>query len=580
LWGDANTARSVVLANANTEEEIYQAMKDKRMYATEDNNLSIYYTLDGHILGTVLDREDVGEEVEIKVEVKDPDNESIGKVEVIVNGGLSVASKEVNGSEDTLIFKLPSSYSYYYIKVTEGDKDIAVTAPVWVGEVEACGINSVTTETTLPVKGENIDINIDFFNNETVDLEVNEITIDILDAEGTLTRIATLSGEVLADVAAVKPNSTAGVTFNYVYDNAGKITYIVNATAKLAGADKLYTGKLTVNYAAPEMVGEVLIDASHSNDYVAGYYMNNVNNLISMCAKHNLRASLIKDSVSAEDLKGVKLLVISSPGLKDSKNNPPLYEHKTFEPEFIEAVKEYVANGGSVIICGIADYNNYQAGVQTNALLEGIGSTIRINSDEIMDDTHNGGQAYRLYPENFNTESPFMAGVYAKANSPEKFQVYSQYSGCSVDVSNAVENDVVYAAEKLVWGFDTTYSVDCKDDKGNKLFDSEGNANIKNDNMGDITFLAHQETKAGGHIFVSGGVFCSDFEVKAEIDNNDSLPYANATIVENILTGNEVELPVSTIKEARQGNTGDVFCVEGYVTAGTANEYNKFFDTI
>lgn len=580
LWGDANTARSVVLASANTEEEIYQAMKDRRMYATEDNNLSIYYTLDGHIVGTILDKEDVGEEVELKVEVSDPDKESIGTVEVIVNGGLSVASKTVSGSEDTVTFKLPSTYSYYYIKITEGDKDIAVTAPVWVGEVEACGINSVSTETTLPVKGENIDIKIDFFNNETSDLEVSEITIDILDAEGTLTRVGTLTGEALASVAAVKSNSTSSVTFNYVYGNAGKITYIVNATAKLAGADKLYTGKLTVNYAAPEMVGEVLIDASHSNDYVAGYYMNNVNNLISMCAKHNLRASLIKDTVNADTLSGAKLLVISSPGLKDTKNNPPLYDHKTFEPEFIEAVKEFVANGGSVIICGIADYNNYQAGVQTNALLEGIGSTIRINSDEVMDDTHNGGQTYRLYPENFNMESPFLKGVYSKDADPDKFQVYSQYSGCSIDVSGAVENDVVYAAEKLVWGFDTTYSVDCKDDNGNKLYNADGSANIRNDNMGDVTFLAHQKTKAGGDIFVAGGVFCSDFEVKAEIDNNDSLPYANATIVENILEGSEVSLEVSTIAAARQGNTGDVFCVEGYVTAGTANEYNTFFDTI
>ena len=188
----------IIFWNSLKKEEIDQAMKDRRMYATEDNDLSIYYTLDGHILGTILDKEDVGEEVELKVELSDPDRESIGTVEVIVNGGLSVASQYVSGSEETVTFKLPSTYSYYYIKVTQGDKDIAVTAPVWVGEVEACGINSVSTETTLPVKGENIDINIDFFNNETSDLEVNEITIDVLDAESTLTRIATLSGDDLA----------------------------------------------------------------------------------------------------------------------------------------------------------------------------------------------------------------------------------------------------------------------------------------------------------------------------------------------------------------------------------------------
>ncbi|MCR5721960.1 MAG: CehA/McbA family metallohydrolase, partial [Lachnospiraceae bacterium] len=582
LWGDANTARSVVLANANTEEEIYQALKDRRMYATEDNNLSIYYTLDGHILGSILDKEDVGEEVEIKVEISDPDKESIGEVEVVVNGGLVVASKTVSGSEDTITFKVPSTYSYYYIWVTEGDNDIAVTAPVWVGEVEACGINKVSTDTTLAVKGENLDINIDFFNNEKVDLEVTEITIDVLDAEDVLTRIATLTGDDLADVATVKSNSTARLTYNYVQGNAGKVTYIVNATARLAGVDKLYTGKLSVRYVAPEMVGEVVIDATHSNDYVAGYYMNNVNNFITMAAQHNLRATVVKDKITSETLKNARLLVVSAPGVKDTRNNPPLYEQKTFEPEFIEAVREFVANGGNLIVCGIADYNNYQAGVQINALLEGVGSTIRINSDEVMDDTHNGGQAYRLYPENFNMDEdvPYLSRVRTKEADPDKFQVYSQYSGCSVDLSNAVETAFVSEAEKLVYGFDTTYSVDCKDDNGNKLYDSEGNANIKNDNMGDVTFLAHQYTVAGGDIIVAGGVFLSDFEVKAEIDNNDSLPYANATIVEDILVQSGVSLDISTIAEARKGNPGDVFCVEGYVTAGTANEYNTFFDTI
>ena len=102
----------------------------------------------------------------------------------------------------------------------------------------------------------------------------------------------------------------------------------------------------------------------------------------------------------------------------------------------------------------------------------------------------------------------------------------------------------------------------------------------KNDNEGNVTFLARQKTKAGGQIIVAGGVFLSDFEVKAEMDNNDSLPYVNHTIVNNILEGSQVELPVSTIAEARAGEMNDVFAVEGYVTSGTDNENTTFFDTI
>ncbi len=44
---------------------------------------------------------------------------------------------------------MKNDYSYYYIKVVEADSDIAVTAPVWVGSVEAAGIDSFSTDEVL-----------------------------------------------------------------------------------------------------------------------------------------------------------------------------------------------------------------------------------------------------------------------------------------------------------------------------------------------------------------------------------------------------------------------------------------------
>lgn len=92
-----------------------------------------------------------------------------------------------------------------------------------------------------------------------------------------------------------------------------------------------------------------------------------------------------------------------------------------------------------------------------------------------------------------------------------------------------------------------------------------------------------EETVYGGTIFSAGGVFLSDFEVDADVDDY-ALPYANRTIAENILDAVKVELPVSTISEVRQagneGNRGDVYRVQGYVTSGTAIEENTFFDCI
>ena len=57
-WGDSNTARSVVLAEDLSEESIYDAMKNYRVYATEDNDLSILYTLNDNAMGSILDDQD------------------------------------------------------------------------------------------------------------------------------------------------------------------------------------------------------------------------------------------------------------------------------------------------------------------------------------------------------------------------------------------------------------------------------------------------------------------------------------------------------------------------------------------
>jgi len=45
-WGDSNTARTVVLADSLSEENIYDAIRNMRVYSTEDNDLEINYSLD------------------------------------------------------------------------------------------------------------------------------------------------------------------------------------------------------------------------------------------------------------------------------------------------------------------------------------------------------------------------------------------------------------------------------------------------------------------------------------------------------------------------------------------------------
>ena len=125
-----------------------------------------------------------------------------------------------------------------------------------------------------------------------------------------------------------------------------------------------------------------------------------------------------------------------------------------------------------------------------------------------MDDVSNGGQAYRLYPTDYNKESAYTKGVVDG-------QKYSAYSGCTVLLDDKAIADG--KAEYIVKGHETTYSIDSKSLDNNYVEIQKGN----------VILLARESLAGGGNVFVSSTVFMSDFEVKAEQDNMWDLPYIN-----------------------------------------------------
>ena len=70
-WGNANDARDVVLTADFSEEGIYEAIRNYRVYATEDKNLEIGYTVNGMQLGSILS--EVPEKLDLAVTLYDPD---------------------------------------------------------------------------------------------------------------------------------------------------------------------------------------------------------------------------------------------------------------------------------------------------------------------------------------------------------------------------------------------------------------------------------------------------------------------------------------------------------------------------
>ena len=586
-WGDSNTARSVVLASGLTEEGIYDAIRNYRVYATEDNDLSILYSLNGNAMGSILNKQDT---VEITAKISDPTDSGDMKVEVIVNGGLVLDSQTLTDGKDTVTFTFDSNdYSYYYLRVTQADQNIAVTAPVWTGEGVNAGISKTECDTALVVKGEEVTISSELYNNAGSDMTVESLTFSV---NGIEKPIYTANVSQIGTNGVIYSGGSYTVSFPYAFTQAGKATVDVSMTATIGETEYTFAGVLQLTVTDESLVTRVLVDGTHWNDYVTGYYADRMGNFAQLAADMNAQVTIKQpgETITEADLEGVALLVISAPLKYDGKDDlPEGATQSTFSQEFINMVANYAKNGGTVILCGLADYQDNNNGApycsteQINPILEAMGSTLRLNDDEVLDDdtNYNGGanQTYRVYMEDFNVGAfpELFKGI-------QEGQRYSAYSGCSVDLGK----DGV----ALVRGSANCYSINSKtrpeDAKGEwdsgKPQGSTTSGSYKADTAvvqkGDVVTLATEAVESG-RVYVAGTVFLSDFEISdsSSVDYGDA-SYANKTIISNILSGLLKEPEVSTIAQVRENTTvGAVFTVEGTVTAGNV-EPNAFYDTI
>ena len=162
---------------------------------------------------------------------------------------------------------------------------------------------------------------------------------------------------------------------------------------------------------------------------MTGYYGGNVGNFTAIAGAKNVKVEVVTDEITPEMLANCALLVISAPAKKSGTANAGDYTVSHFEDSFIQMVKDYTDNGGTLITCGIADYQDSTSGqtaTEMNKLLAAIGASTRLNSDEAYDETNNGGQPYRLYLKGiYNKDSRYLRGA-------SEEQEYSAYSGCTV----------------------------------------------------------------------------------------------------------------------------------------------------
>ena len=589
-WGNANDARDVILTDDFSEQGIYDALRAMRMYATEDKNLEIGYTVNGMLLGSSLT--EVPEKLNIHVTVNDPDaSDSISKVEVIVNSGKTAYTWDdpaVLATGD-LSVTLDPDYSYYYIRVTQGDGDLAVTAPVWVGETLKLGISDVTCGTSTPVTGEAMTVTTTLFNSESTDAAIKSITYAV-------------GSQVLAsatDVGTVPASGTLALSYDVSFDTAR--VYKVTATVVLEqdGKEYVFTKDITLDVLNADDLVYIGIDASHYNEYVAGNYKDSMGNFGNLAGQYSVRTVELKTSdelIAACSNPKFKALILTAPSrrLADAQTDP-----RTYSAAELAAITAFNAGGGTVILAGWSDnYENYDV-IQSNSaikhmaatqneVLQALGSSLRISDDATYDDVRSaadGVDKWRLY---FNTygQSFLTDGVEVDPAHPYDrlyTEVFSHYGGASVyavDADGKPTSALPATVTPVVYTHPTTYSVDV--DK-----DGLGGANVPKyayaENDSRLLAMASEQLEGKGLIIVSGAAFMSNFEVQATIsDNGSEKNYSNYKICENLLGRiNPVKITdIATVQA--QTEAGHKYTIEGVVTSN-ASGYDKataFFDCI
>ena len=129
--------RTGVLARELTREQLLKAMRERRVYATFDQNLRLTMWANGRIMGSVLDSEGV-DAMKFKIEATDPDeanaDDRVTRIELIGKGGAVLASQEFAEHSVSWMPTLAADQPYYFVLVYSAGKTdgpTAYSAPVW-----------------------------------------------------------------------------------------------------------------------------------------------------------------------------------------------------------------------------------------------------------------------------------------------------------------------------------------------------------------------------------------------------------------------------------------------------------------
>lgn len=554
-WGDANTARDVAWTNDFTQNGILQAMREMRMYATEDNNLQVTYFINDEPLGTIFDTKPAA--LDFAVTVYDPDvADKSFTLSIIANNGKTVYSQSgviINNEPCVFNFTLAPDYSYYYVRIDQSDSNIAVTAPIWVGDVMKVGVESLTTDADFAVVGESLMLSARVFNDEAEDFAISNITYSVNDVE--------FANNDMSRVVAGGSEYTD--TIGFTPSTVGAQTFMVEVTGVILGQEYTFSATLELNVLSPDDIVNIALDASHNNYYVSGYASEYYKQLELIAKEFNGMVTLIEGAITAQSLSNIDLLIITAPYQGWNNNG------RAFTSTELAAISAFGASGGNVLVTGKSERGDSAtaANASLNTVLDALGTDTKLRVDTVIDLAHSSNSSYNITFDseaNYQFDSRLLAGV--QQSSTGNF-VY--YAGSSVNAAST--------ASAVIKGTATTMGTAYANlDSEAPYLPIDANSSTVS---GSATTLVSSETLSGGGLLVVSGMsFFNDYQIP-EVENTAEVRDVNYYLTRNIIMSAIETTPIS---EVRKSTTGVWFAIEGTVTTNASGHdvNTAFFDSI
>jgi hypothetical protein len=134
-WGTMNDYRTGVLARNLTREEVIDAYRARRFYATEDKDLHLDFRCSGYPMGSQL----TGVSRNFTVAASDQSGDTFSEVRLYRNGTLVAVNQVSGNSINTTFTDNTTGKAYYYVMVKQNDdndgngrNDEALASPIWI----------------------------------------------------------------------------------------------------------------------------------------------------------------------------------------------------------------------------------------------------------------------------------------------------------------------------------------------------------------------------------------------------------------------------------------------------------------